>query len=189
MGRQRILVALVAGAALWQSVVRDGFAQVPTQPSNVPAPAGPQRGNRPRHQPDPGRQPQQLQARERWREMSPEDRQRFRSNAERWLQFDPEERKVLRDKEGYRRQRIRRESEEALERSGLQLEAEKRDAWERQYLQERRKIERALRQELEEKRQRELGPVVERLKKEFSQAQGPASPSASAATASPSPKK
>jgi len=121
--------------------------------------------------------------------MSPEDRQRFKSNAERWLQFDPEQRKVLRDQDGYRRQQIRRESEEALAKAGLQLEAEKREAWERQYLEERRRIERALRQELEEKRQRELGPVLERLKREFSQSQGAGSPGLSGSTTSPSPKK
>ncbi|MBA3560683.1 MAG: hypothetical protein H0W30_19055 [Gemmatimonadaceae bacterium] len=119
--------------------------------------------------------------------MSQEDRLRFRSNAERWLQLPPEQRNALRDLEDRRRQRIQRESEEVLQKSGLQLEAERREAWERQYLEERRRIERALRQELEEKRQRELAPMVERLKKEFGQ--GQRSGSTSAATASPSPKK
>ncbi|MBA2622996.1 MAG: hypothetical protein H0U88_05170 [Chthoniobacterales bacterium] len=124
--------------------------------------------------------------------MSPDDRQHFRRNAERWLQLDPEERRSLRDRQGYRRERIQRESEEALQRSGLKLEAERREAWERQYLQERRRIERALRQEIEEKRQRELAPVVERLKKEFGQSPGSTnstSPNNSAAPNSPSPKK
>lgn len=193
MGRHRIFIALAIAGAVSASVATAGLAQVPQQPITGPVPGGADPGNALRPQLRPARPPQQLrpspQARERWREMSPEDRGRFRSNAERWLQLQPEERKALRDKEDYRRQRIIRDSEEALEKSGLQLEAEKREAWQRQYQQERKKIERTLRQEIEEKRQHELAPVVERLKKEFSQTQGSASPSASAAPTSPAPKK
>ena len=89
-----------------------------------------------------------------------------------------------------RRQRIQREAQAALQDSGLQLEAEKRELYERRYMQERRRIERSLRQELDEKRQRELAPVVESLKKEFAQPQGSASPVSSVAdSATPAPKK
>jgi hypothetical protein len=115
--------------------------------------------------------------------MSPEDRQRFKSNAERWRQMDSDERRVWRDRQDWRRQKIRREAEEALRDSGLRLEADKRELYELRYQQERRRIEQTLRQELEEKRRRELAPVVERLKKEFTQ-----QPSPSSATAAPSPK-
>ncbi|MGZ4983457.1 MAG: hypothetical protein ACXV9Q_05110 [Chthoniobacterales bacterium] len=126
--------------------------------------------------------------RERWRQMSPEDRQRFRANAERWLQMSPEERRVLRERELMRRQRLQREADAALQQSGLQLEAEKREAYERRYMQERRRIERALRLELEERRQRELAPVQEQLKKEFGSGQNAATPNA-VSTAAPSPNK
>ena len=81
----------------------------------------------------------------------------------------PDERRALREQESLRRQRIQREADAAIEKSGLQLEAEKRALYERRYLQERRRIERGLRQELDEKRQRELAPVMENLKKEFSE--------------------
>ncbi|MDQ6912630.1 MAG: DUF3106 domain-containing protein [Verrucomicrobiota bacterium] len=127
-------------------------------------------------------------ARERWRQMSPEDRQRFRMNAERWLNMSPEERRVLRDRESARHLRLQHEADAALQQSGLQLEAEKREAYERRYIQERRRIERAIRLELEEKRQRELAPVQEQLKKEFGNGQNSA-PINSPLISSPSPNK
>jgi hypothetical protein len=125
--------------------------------------------------------------REQWRSMSPDDRQRFKSNVERWLAMPPEQRRELRIQEGIRRERLQREAEAAMRESGLQLEAERRAQFERRYMEERRRIDRALRQEIRERRQRELTPVVEQLKKEFSQSQGSASPAASRSTsASPS---
>jgi len=125
---------------------------------------------------------------ERWREMPPQDRMRFRQNAERWQQLDGEQRRILRDREQIRMERMRREADAALRQSGLHLEAERRQQYELRYMQEQRRIEEALRRELREKRQRELAPVVERLKKEFSPQQGSATPG-KAGTAAPSPKK
>ncbi|MDQ2918550.1 MAG: hypothetical protein M3R10_01580 [Verrucomicrobiota bacterium] len=111
-------------------------------------------------------------------------------NAERWLNMSPEERRVLRDRETTRRLRLQREADTALQQSGLQLEAEKREAYERRYIQERRRIERAIRLELEEKRQKELGPVQEQLKKEFGSGQNAAPVNSPVVnSASPSPNK
>jgi hypothetical protein len=166
MERERIVAVVVAAIALSLALAEQSSAQAPG-----PTGMGP-RGFRP--------------ARERWRQMSPDDRQRIRSNAARWLQMPPEERQQLRLREGLRRQRIQQEARAALQDSGLQLEAEKRELYERRYIQERRRIERALRQDLEERRQREIAPVVESLKKEFGQAQGSGN---SAASATPAPKK
>lgn len=101
--------------------------------------------------------------RERWFQLSPEDRQTFRRNAERWLQMTPEERKVMRDREILRRERIKSEAEAVLRDSGLRLDQAKRDLFQERYLQERRRIDRELRQEYETKRQQQL----ESLKKEF----------------------
>lgn len=136
-------------------------------------------------QPQRGARPNGMRAfpglRERWHQLSPEDRQRLRSNAERWLQLPPEERRELRLREGLRRERIRREAEAALQNSGLQLEADKRALYERRYLEERRRIDREMRREIQERRQRELAPVMEQLKKEFAQpnAAGSSSPATS----------
>ena len=101
--------------------------------------------------------------RERWFQLSPEDRQTFRKNAERWLQMSPDERKLMRDREILRRERIRSEAEAVLRDSGLRLDQAKRDLFQERYLQERRRIDRELRQEYETRRQQQL----ERLKKEF----------------------
>jgi len=115
--------------------------------------------------------------------MRPDERQRFRSNAERWLQMAPEERRLLRDLEAQRRERIQRETDAALRQSGLELEAERRAQFERRYIEERRRIEQQLRRDIEERRRRELAPVVEQLKKEFGQQK--ASPHATVRPANP----
>ena len=83
------------------------------------------------------------------------------------MQMGPEERKVLRERERVYRERVKVEVDSALRDSGLRLEGERRDQFEQRYLQERRRIEHALRQETEAKRQEQLPALRERLKKEF----------------------
>ena len=100
----------------------------------------------------------------------------------------PEERKVLREREKVYRDRVKVEVDGALRDSGLHLEGEKRTQFEQRYLQERRRIEHALRQETEAKRQQQLPAIQERLKKEF-QEPSPSVSSTSAPAASGSPKK
>ncbi|MEO5720208.1 MAG: hypothetical protein ABIR71_01905 [Chthoniobacterales bacterium] len=113
---------------------------------------------------------------QRWREMSPADRQQFRSNIQRWQQLPQNERRDLRAREITRQRQLQREAEAAMRDAGVQVEAARRAQFEQRYLQERRRVEQELRRELQEKRQREMAPVVERLKKEF--AQPSAAPSA-----------
>jgi len=101
------------------------------------------------------------------------------------MQMGPEERKVLREREKVYRERAKLEADAVLRDSGLRLEGEKRDQFEQRYLQERRRIEHALRQETEAKRQEQLPALRERLKKEFEE------PSSSGQSTAPagSPKK
>lgn len=167
MGR-RVVVTLVAGAVISAAVAEQSLAQPPVQP-------GPpvNQGAVPRVAPQ-----MRPAMREHWRALSTDDRQRFKSNAERWLQMPPEERRVWREREGVRRERMQREAEAAMREYGLQLEAEKRAQFEQRYRQERRRIDRALREELQEKRRQELKPVLDGLRKEFTPPQGPASPTA-----------
>jgi len=115
--------------------------------------------------------------------MPPEDRQIFRKNAERWIQMRPEEQKVMREREKVYRERVKQEIDAAIRDSGLRLEGEKREQFEQRYLQERRRIEHAIHQETEAKRQQELPALQEKLKKEFQE------PSTPAPTSSGSPKK
>jgi hypothetical protein len=74
-----------------------------------------------------------------------------------------------------------------LRESGLRLEGEKRALFEQRYMQERRHIEHALRQEIDAKRQQELPVLKERLKKEFQEPS--AGPSTSAPAVSVTPQK
>jgi hypothetical protein len=181
--RRRNINVVVAGVAFTLAVSGSLFGQAPVQPS-APVP------NVPAQQPVPIIRPEQpmRQAPDRWRSMSPEDRQRFQSNVERWRQMPPEERRELREREGWRQERLKREAEAAIRESGLQLEAERRQQYELRYMQERKRIEQELRRELREKRERELAPVVERLKKEFTPQGGSSSPGATTPAASGSPK-
>lgn len=105
---------------------------------------------------------------ERLRQLSPEERQTFKKNAERWLQMDPQQRQVLRERERIRQQRMRTEAGAAMRELGLRLDPNGQNQFEARYLQERRRVERALRQEYEAKRQQQLLPELnQRLKNEF----------------------
>jgi hypothetical protein len=99
--------------------------------------------------------------------MPPSARQNFQRNAERWLRMSPEERNVMRQRENLRRETIRRETEAALRESGLHLNPRERAQFESRYIQERRKVERTLRQQIEAERQQELPALIQQLKKEF----------------------
>ena len=105
--------------------------------------------------------------RERWMAMPPAARQNFQRNAERWLRMSPEERNVMRQRENLRRETIRRETEAALRDSGLRLSPQERAQFESRYIQERRKVEQTLRQQIEAERQQQLPALIQQLKKEF----------------------
>jgi hypothetical protein len=126
--------------------------------------------------------------RQRYLSMPPQDRQIFQRNAERWMQMGPDERRVMRDRDRIYRAQVSKEVDTALRESGLHLEGEKRAQFEQRYLQERRRIEHSLRQEIESKREQQLPALQERLKKEF-QETSPATTSTAVPPASASPKK
>jgi hypothetical protein len=99
--------------------------------------------------------------------MPPEARQNFRRNAERWMHMSPEERNVMRQRENLRRETIKRETDAAIRDSGLRLNPQERAQFESRYVQERRKVEQTLRQQIESERQKELPALIQQLKKEF----------------------
>jgi uncharacterized membrane protein YccC len=105
--------------------------------------------------------------RSRVHQLSPEERQTFKKNAERWLQMNQEQRNVLRAREKVRQQQMKNEADAALRDSGLRVDPNARNQFESRYFQERRRIERQLRQEAEAKRQEQLKELNERLKSEF----------------------
>jgi hypothetical protein len=138
--------------------------------------------------PQPHRAPGSSDAGQRFLAMPPQDRQIFQRNAERWMQMGPDERKIMRVRERLYRAQVSKEVDAALRESGLHLENEKRALFEQRYLQERRRIEHSLRQEIESQRQQQLPALQERLKKEFGQPAPQISSSAGPAN-SASPKK
>lgn len=96
----------------------------------------------------------------------------------------------MRDREHIRREKIAQEIDETLKKSGLQLDADRREVFALRYAQERRKIEEGLRKEMEAKRRPMMQEMMERLKKEFSpfnNASASPSPTASSAGAAASP--
>lgn len=105
--------------------------------------------------------------RERWLAMPPDARQTFQRNAQLWMQMTPEQRNLMRQRETMRRQIITREADAAVRDSGLQLNAQERARFESRYIQERRKVEQTLRQQIETERQKEIPALIQQLRKEF----------------------
>jgi hypothetical protein len=105
--------------------------------------------------------------RERWLAMPPDARQNFRRNADLWMQMTPEQRNLMRQRENMRRQIITRDADAAVRDSGLQLNPQERARFESRYIQERRKVEQSLRQQVETERQKEIPVLIQQLRKEF----------------------
>jgi hypothetical protein len=99
--------------------------------------------------------------------MPPEARQNFQRNAQLWMQMTPEQRNLMRQRENTRRQIITREADAAIRDSGLQLNPQERARFESRYVQERRKVEQSLRQQIETERQKEIPALIQQLRKEF----------------------
>ena len=115
----------------------------------------------------PPRGPAGQSIRDRWLAMPPEARQNFRRNAERWMRMSPEERNVMRQRENSLKATVKRETDAALRESGVNLNPQERAQFESRYIQERRKVEQTLRQQIEAERQKELPALIQQLKKEF----------------------
>ena len=147
-----------------------------------------QQGRTIRAMPQPHGAPTFGDPRQRFMAMPPQDRQIFQRNAERWMQMGPDERKMMRMRDKIYRAQVSKEVDAALKESGLHLEGEKRAQFEQRYLQERRRMEHSLRQEVESQRQQQLPALQERLKKEFGET-SPQGSSSAAPGSSSSPKK
>ena len=99
--------------------------------------------------------------------MPPDARQNFQRNAQLWMQMTPEQRNLMRQRENVRRQTMTREADAAVRDSGLQLSPQERSQFESRYVQERRKVELGLRQQIVAERQKEIPALIQQLKKEF----------------------
>lgn len=156
MGRQSFIVIALVCCSLTAAVNAFGQGQ-----------------NAPRFHPHAHpRGPMMNPGRERFNQLSPEERQAFRRNAERWLKMNPEQQKALREREQIRRAQMKAEAEATLRQLGLRLDSSAQGQFEARYMQERRRMERQLRQEAEAKRQQQQLQLNERLKSEFQAHQG-----------------
>jgi len=156
----------------------------PHGPQSMAVPHGPPPNQA--HGPPPSNQlhgaPSGQSVRERWLALPPDARQNFQRNAQLWMQMSPEQRNVMRQRETMRRQIITREADAAVRDSGLQLNSQERARFESRYIQERRKVEQLLRQQIETERQKEIPALIQQLRKEFQidePGKSPAKPAAS----------
>jgi len=99
--------------------------------------------------------------------MPPDARQNFQRNAQLWMQMTPEQRNLMRQRETVRRQIMTRDADAAVRDSGLQLNPQQRAQFESRYIQERRRVEQSLRQQIETERQKEIPALIQQLRKEF----------------------
>ena len=136
----------------------------PRGPAQLAAPHGP-----PQNQPHgpPNGLPSGQSVRDRWLAMPPDARQNFQRNAQLWMQMTPEQRNLMRQRENVRRQILTHDADAAVRDSGLQLNSQERARFESRYIQERRKVEQSLRQQIETERQKEIPALIQQLRKEF----------------------
>ncbi|MBV9658879.1 MAG: hypothetical protein JO295_12280 [Verrucomicrobia bacterium] len=114
--------------------------------------------------------------------LPPAEREIFQRNLQRWRNLTPEERDALRGQADARRAQMQTDAQRALQDSGLKLNNDGREMFLLRYSQERRKLERELRQKMDSERATRLPAITEELRREFSNA----SPSPSSSpTASP----
>jgi hypothetical protein len=112
--------------------------------------------------------PDAEKAREAFRNMSPEERERWTKRIREWAEMPPEKKKSLADREEFFKKKIKEDIEAAIQKTGLTLNEEQAKLFAERYLDERRKIESELRKEIDEKRGPRVDSMIEKLKGEFS---------------------
>jgi hypothetical protein len=154
-----ILAVLMLLAPAW----RTAWADPSPSPKPTSTPAA-----KPKASPKPD---QWSEARRFFMQLSPDQQEKFFVNLEQWKSMSPEEQALLRDQDVIRRQRMAQEIQDAIAKSGLQLNDDQREVYALRYSQERRKIEEELRKETQAKRQAMVADMLVRLKAEFSGSQ------------------
>ena len=118
------------------------------------------------------------QARRLFEQLSPEQKQKFRENFQAWKNMPSAQQDLFRDREAFRREKVAQEIQDAINKSNLHLDADRREVYALRYTQERRKIEDRLRKETDQKRQGMVTEMLGRLKREFAPATPAPAPSA-----------
>lgn len=171
--RQQRLLSLVGVLLLWPVLVASAHAQQGAELTSArtsgnlgtPVPTAPRGGADYKASLDVRPQP----PRSFLDRLPPAEREAFQRNLRLWREFSPEERDAIRDQAEQRRVRRRIEAERMLMESGLQLDLDRREVFILRYQQERRRLERDLRQRMEVERTRRLPEIGALLKREFSE--------------------
>jgi dsDNA-binding SOS-regulon protein len=121
----------------------------------------------PTAKPKPPKPDEWSEARRLFEQLSPDQQKKFLDNLDQWKAMPPEEQELFRDRELFRREKIAQEIQDSINKSGLRLDDDQREVYALRYTQERRKIEEALRKEMDQKRQVMVGDMLARLKLEF----------------------
>ncbi len=108
------------------------------------------------------------EARHLFEQLSADQKNKFLDNLDQWRTMSPEEQELFRDRELFRNEKIAEEIQDAVNKSGLRLDDDQREVYSLRYTQERRKIEQALRKEMDQKRQVMVSAMLAKLKQEFS---------------------
>jgi hypothetical protein len=106
-------------------------------------------------------------AKEAFRNMGPEERERWLRRFRDWADLPPEKKKSLADRQEFFRRKMREDIEAAQKELGLELSDDQKKVFAQRYFDERRKIEEDLRREMEEGRKPRVKALVEKLRQEF----------------------
>ena len=128
----------------------------------------PGKRERPPRAPRPPGGPEFEKSREAFKQMSPEERQKWVEDFRRWQALPPDQKKSLLDRQESSRKKRREEVERVISELGLELNDEQKKQFTQRYGEERRKLEDELRKQLEELRRPRVKALVEKLKQEFS---------------------
>jgi len=106
-------------------------------------------------------------AKEAFRNMSPDERERWLRKFRDWADMPAEKKKSLADREEFFRRKMREGVEAAQNELGIELNEEQKKVFAQRYMEERRKVEEELRREMDESRKPKLKAMVEKLRQEF----------------------
>jgi hypothetical protein len=111
--------------------------------------------------------PEAQKARQAFWQMSPEERQRWFQRFKEFAELPPEKKKEIFERVEFMRHKMREEVETAIKESGLNMNDEQKKQFTERYIEERRKLEEDLRQQMDEVRRPKVRALVERLRQEF----------------------
>lgn len=179
MVRHRFTVALLATGFCLNAAISSLRSEEPPPPPEQSErgerPPPPKHGHKgPKHLDDKERSERMREFfKKRIESLPPEQRKKMMENFERWKNMSEEERQKARERFHNQEKFLHQGVKNALEKSGLQLDDEQREAFTLRYIQERQRVEETLRKEFSEKRRQMMDEVVDKLREEFSGKQTP----------------